>query len=83
MLLDAALQSSVHVCDSYFHNFETTTWSAVYKYKPVDDFKVKLGYDSDVRLCWSSFWVNFLVHLALMVPTHPHRLEIDSYPLSM
>ncbi|XP_024366641.1 outer envelope pore protein 37, chloroplastic isoform X2 [Physcomitrium patens] len=42
---------------SYFHNFETTTWSAVYKYKPTEDFKVKLGYDSDVRLCWSSFWV--------------------------
>jgi len=42
---------------SYFHNFETTAWSAIYKYKPVDDFKVKLGYDSDVRLCWSSFWI--------------------------
>lgn len=42
---------------SYFHNFETATWSAVYKYKPVEDFKVKVGYDSDVRLGWSSFWI--------------------------
>lgn len=42
---------------SYFHNFENTTWSAIYKYKPVEAFKAKLGYDSDVRLCWGSFWV--------------------------
>ncbi|KAG0628419.1 hypothetical protein M758_1G025300 [Ceratodon purpureus] len=42
---------------SYFQNLETSTWTAVYKYKPVDDFKVKLGYDSEVRLCWASFWL--------------------------
>jgi len=42
---------------SYFHNFETLSWSAVYKHKLNEDFKLKLGYDSDVRLYWSSIWV--------------------------
>jgi hypothetical protein len=42
---------------SYFHNFETTTWSTVYKHKPNEDFKLKLGYDSAVRLYWGSLWV--------------------------
>ncbi|CAK9875488.1 unnamed protein product [Sphagnum jensenii] len=42
---------------SYSHNFETTTWSTVYKHKPNEDFKLKLGYDSAVRLYWGSLWV--------------------------
>lgn len=42
---------------SYVYNFDSTAWSAVLKHKPNEDFKVKLGYDSEVRLCWGSLWV--------------------------
>ncbi|KAL3685054.1 hypothetical protein R1sor_003076 [Riccia sorocarpa] len=42
---------------SYLYNFSSTDWSAVYKHKPNDTFKLKLGYDSNVRLLWGSTWV--------------------------
>lgn len=42
---------------SYFYDFNSTAWSAVYKHQPIDDFKVKVGYDSKVRLGWASAWV--------------------------
>ena len=59
---------------SYFHNFETLSWSAVYKHKPNEDFKIKLGYDSDVRLYWSSIWVRFL-NLTIAVPWADFRKQ--------
>ncbi|CAM6125104.1 unnamed protein product [Calypogeia fissa] len=42
---------------SYFYDFDSTAWSGVYKHKPTGNFKLKMGYDSDVRLCWGSVWV--------------------------
>jgi len=33
-------------------------WSAVYKRTYGKDYKLKAGYDSDVRLGWASLWVN-------------------------
>ncbi|KAG6553622.1 hypothetical protein Mapa_004536 [Marchantia paleacea] len=42
---------------SYLYNFDTTGWSTVYKHKPNDAFKLKLGYDSDVKTFWGSTWV--------------------------
>ena len=59
---------------SYFHNFETLSWSAVYKHKLNEDFKLKLGYDSDVRLYWSSIWVRFL-NLTIAVPWADFRKQ--------
>lgn len=42
---------------SYIYNFNSAEWSAVYKHKPNDDFKIKVGYDSHVRVGWASAWV--------------------------
>lgn len=42
---------------SYLYNFDSAAWSAVYKHQPREDFKIKAGYDSDVRIGWASAWV--------------------------
>lgn len=42
---------------SYWYNFDTNYWSAVYKRTYGKDFKFKAGYDSAVRLGWASLWV--------------------------
>eukprot|EP01018_Ginkgo_biloba_P002279 Gb_22926 [translate_table: standard] len=42
---------------SYLYNFNSAAWSAVYKHKPNEDFKIKVGYDSEARLGWASAWV--------------------------
>ncbi|KAK4742136.1 hypothetical protein SAY87_000137 [Trapa incisa] len=42
---------------SYWYNFDTNYWSAVYKNTYGKDFKLKAGYDSEVRLGWASLWV--------------------------
>ncbi|CAN6279146.1 unnamed protein product, partial [Urochloa humidicola] len=42
---------------SYRYNFETDDWNAVYKYTVGKNFKVKAGYDSEVRVGWASLWV--------------------------
>ncbi|GKC05909.1 outer envelope pore protein 37, chloroplastic [Tanacetum coccineum] len=42
---------------SYFYNFDTNFWSAVFKHTVSKDYKVKAGYDSEVRLAWASMWV--------------------------
>ncbi|XP_057855305.2 outer envelope pore protein 37, chloroplastic [Cryptomeria japonica] len=42
---------------SYLYNFNSAAWSAVYKHKPNDAFKIKVGYDSHVRVGWASAWV--------------------------
>ncbi|KAJ8755220.1 hypothetical protein K2173_019018 [Erythroxylum novogranatense] len=42
---------------SYWYNFDTNYWSAVYKHTYAKDFKFKAGYDSEVRLGWASLWV--------------------------
>ncbi|KAL4193812.1 hypothetical protein AMTRI_Chr06g201220 [Amborella trichopoda] len=42
---------------SYLYNFYSNDWSAVYKHNFGDDLKLKVGYDSEVRLGWASFWV--------------------------
>nr|GFC46958.1 outer envelope pore protein 37, chloroplastic [Tanacetum cinerariifolium] len=41
---------------SYFYNFDTNFWSAVFKHTVGKDYKVKAGYDSEVRLAWASMW---------------------------
>ncbi|KAA8532180.1 hypothetical protein F0562_006678 [Nyssa sinensis] len=41
---------------SYWYNFDSNYWSAVYKHKVGKDFKFKAGYDSEVRLGWASLW---------------------------
>ncbi|KAB1218183.1 Outer envelope pore protein 37, chloroplastic [Morella rubra] len=42
---------------SYWYNFDSNFWSAVYKHTYGNDFKFKAGYDSEVRLGWASLWV--------------------------
>ncbi|XP_028782809.1 outer envelope pore protein 37, chloroplastic-like [Neltuma alba] len=42
---------------SYWYNFDSNFWSAVYKRTYGKDFKFKAGYDSEVRLGWASLWV--------------------------
>ncbi|KAK4436629.1 Outer envelope pore protein 37, chloroplastic [Sesamum alatum] len=42
---------------SYFYNFDSNNWSAVYKHTVAKDYKLKAGYDSQVRLGWASLWV--------------------------
>lgn len=42
---------------SYWYNFDSNYWSAVYKRTYGQDFKFKAGYDSEVRLGWASLWV--------------------------
>ncbi|KAJ4723904.1 Outer envelope pore protein 37, chloroplastic [Melia azedarach] len=42
---------------SYWYNFDSNDWSAVYKHTYGKDFKFKAGYDSEVRLGWASLWV--------------------------
>uniref|UniRef100_A0A2P2LE74 Uncharacterized protein n=1 Tax=Rhizophora mucronata TaxID=61149 RepID=A0A2P2LE74_RHIMU len=42
---------------SYWYNFDSNNWSAVYKHTYGKDFKFKAGYDSEVRLGWASLWV--------------------------
>lgn len=42
---------------SYLYNFDSAAWSAVYKHKRSENFKIKAGYDSDVRVAWASAWV--------------------------
>ncbi|TVU29278.1 hypothetical protein EJB05_20838, partial [Eragrostis curvula] len=42
---------------SYRYNFDTDDWNAVYKHTMGNNFKVKAGYDSVVRLGWASLWV--------------------------
>jgi hypothetical protein len=44
---------------SYWYNFDSNFWSAVYKHTYGKDFKFKAGYDSEVRLGWASLWVSF------------------------
>jgi hypothetical protein len=42
---------------SYRYNFDTDDWNAIYKYTMGKNFKVKVGYDSAVRVGWASLWV--------------------------
>ncbi|KAL6275076.1 hypothetical protein ACE6H2_025768 [Prunus campanulata] len=42
---------------SYWYNFDSNYWSAVYKHAYGKDLKLKAGYDSEVRLGWASLWV--------------------------
>ncbi|XP_050372321.1 outer envelope pore protein 37, chloroplastic [Argentina anserina] len=42
---------------SYWYNFDSNYWSAVYKHTYGRDLKLKAGYDSEVRLGWASLWV--------------------------
>lgn len=52
--------------DSYWYNFDSNYWSAVYKRTYAKDFKFKAGYDSEVRLGWASLWVySLILHLNL------------------
>ncbi|XP_066355751.1 outer envelope pore protein 37, chloroplastic-like isoform X1 [Miscanthus floridulus] len=42
---------------SYWYNFDTNYWSAIYKHKANKHLKWKAGYESDNRLGWASLWV--------------------------
>ena len=42
---------------SYHYSFDTDDWNAVYKHTVGKNFKVKAGYDSEVRVGWASLWV--------------------------
>ncbi|KAL8195944.1 hypothetical protein R6Q57_024944 [Mikania cordata] len=42
---------------SYLYNFDTNYWSAVFKHTFGKEYKVKAGYDSEIRLGWASMWV--------------------------
>ncbi|VFR03395.1 unnamed protein product [Cuscuta campestris] len=43
---------------SYWYNFDTNYWSTVYKHTVSKDYKLKAGYDSEVRLGWASLWAH-------------------------
>ncbi|PKI74994.1 hypothetical protein CRG98_004766 [Punica granatum] len=53
---------------SYWYNFDTNYWSAVYKHTYGKDYKLKAGYDSEVRLGWASLWVGDEDGKAKMAP---------------
>ncbi|KAL1533181.1 Outer envelope pore protein 37, chloroplastic [Salvia divinorum] len=42
---------------SYWYHFDSNNWSVVYKHTVGKDYKLKAGYDSEVRLGWASLWV--------------------------
>ncbi|KAK6161548.1 hypothetical protein DH2020_004929 [Rehmannia glutinosa] len=42
---------------SYWYHFDSNNWSTVYKHTVGKDYKLKAGYDSEVRLGWASLWV--------------------------
>ncbi|KAK9137498.1 hypothetical protein Sjap_008092 [Stephania japonica] len=42
---------------SYWYNFDSSSWSTVYKHTVGKDLKFKAGYDSEVRLGWASLWL--------------------------
>ncbi|KAI3804197.1 hypothetical protein L1987_25563 [Smallanthus sonchifolius] len=42
---------------SYFYNFDTNYWSTIFKHTVGKEYKVKAGYDSEIRLGWASMWV--------------------------
>ncbi|KAK1419633.1 hypothetical protein QVD17_28861 [Tagetes erecta] len=42
---------------SYWYNFDTNFWSAVFKHTVGKEYKLKAGYDSEIRLGWASVWV--------------------------
>ncbi|XP_011085063.1 outer envelope pore protein 37, chloroplastic isoform X2 [Sesamum indicum] len=42
---------------SYCYYFDSNNWSVVYKHMVAKDYKLKAGYDSQVRLGWASVWV--------------------------
>ncbi|KAG6406138.1 hypothetical protein SASPL_133736 [Salvia splendens] len=42
---------------SYLYKFDTDSWSAVYKHRVGNDYKLKAGYDTDVRHGWAALWV--------------------------
>ncbi|EFJ28695.1 hypothetical protein SELMODRAFT_145368 [Selaginella moellendorffii] len=42
---------------SYMYNFNNEAWSAIFKHKATENFKIKMGYDSDVGVSWASAWV--------------------------
>lgn len=41
---------------SYHYNFDTDDWHAVYKHTIGKNYKLKAGYDSEVRVGWASIW---------------------------
>ncbi|CAM0945296.1 unnamed protein product [Alopecurus aequalis] len=41
---------------SYHFNFDTDDWNAVYKHTIGKSYKLKAGYDSEVRVGWASIW---------------------------
>ncbi|XP_044465781.1 outer envelope pore protein 37, chloroplastic-like [Mangifera indica] len=53
---------------SYWYNFDSNFWSAVYKHTYGKDFKFKAGYDSGARLGWASLWVGDEVGKAKTAP---------------
>ncbi|XP_023529303.1 outer envelope pore protein 37, chloroplastic [Cucurbita pepo subsp. pepo] len=42
---------------SYWYEFDSNDWSAVYKHTYGKDLKLKAGYDTKERLGWASLWV--------------------------
>ncbi|KAK2632955.1 hypothetical protein EUGRSUZ_L00828 [Eucalyptus grandis] len=53
---------------SYWYNFDTDYWSAVYKHTYGKDFKFKAGYDLEARVGWASLWVGDEVGKAKTAP---------------
>ncbi|KAL0359298.1 UNVERIFIED_CONTAM: Outer envelope pore protein 37, chloroplastic [Sesamum angustifolium] len=45
---------------SYCYYFDSNNWSVVYKHTVAKDYKLKAGYDSQVRLGWASLWTRDL-----------------------
>lgn len=53
---------------SYWYNFDSDYWSAVYKHTYGKDFKFKAGYDLEARVGWASLWVGDEVGKAKTAP---------------
>ncbi|XP_010524196.1 PREDICTED: outer envelope pore protein 37, chloroplastic-like [Tarenaya hassleriana] len=59
---------------SYSYKFDSNVWSAVYKRKYGNDYKLKAGYDSEIRIGWASLWVG---DEAGKVKTTPLKMKVQ------
>lgn len=61
---------------SYWYNFDSNDWSAVYKHTYGKDYKFKAGYDSAVRLGWASIRVSSGIYLFWYFYKNCHYLSL-------
>ncbi|CAN6357965.1 unnamed protein product [Urochloa humidicola] len=68
---------------SYWYNFDTNYWGAIYKHKENKHLKWKAGYESDNRLGWASLWVGDAGGSTKGVPLKAKVIEAAPYRASI